>query len=142
MRELKPGAIRSRGREAWREFYASYIKSPAWWQRRHRWLEEELELERPRPLQCLGGCGKDWKLTRDDLHHCSYDRLGNEAHDDLWPLCRTCHSLLHELLDSTRSWRKLPYTLANQHALAVVQDRRSPTTSPAQNRVASLRDFL
>ena len=74
------------------------------------------------------------------MHHASYDRLGNEAHEDLWPLCRPCHTNLHDVLDSTKSWRKLSRLVANTHALSIVQRDRGvlPPVSPAQ----SLRDYL
>ncbi|MFV0435016.1 MAG: hypothetical protein ACK5LO_13680 [Leucobacter sp.] len=141
MRELKPWATRSRKREAWREFYAGYIKSPAWWRRRTQWLEEELELCGREQITCLGGCGRQWRLNRDDLHHCTYDRLGDEAHEDLWPMCRTCHDFLHQLMDSSKTWRLLPYLLANQRALSIVQDLRDPTEQ-RKSRVKSLREYL
>ncbi|MFF8819121.1 HNH endonuclease [Leucobacter sp. NPDC015123] len=53
-------------------------------------------------IVCLG-CGKPWKLKQDDLHHITYDRLGAEEHEDLWPLCRGCHTLIHDLLTSTKT---------------------------------------
>lgn len=31
-----------------------------------------------------------------DLHHISYDNLGNEADEDLCWLCRDCHTSLHK----------------------------------------------
>lgn len=140
MRELNAWARRSQGREVWREFYAGYIKSPEWFARRVRWFEEEIELSGTASITCLGGCGRKWKLSQGDLHHCSYDRLGNEAHEDLWPLCRACHDDVHYLLDSTRSWRKLDRQLANQQALRILQARYVPV-DPRSGAVA-LRSYL
>lgn len=139
MRELPSWAIKSQGRDQWRAYYATYIKSAEWHRRRVTWFEEEASLVHPNAVTCLGGCGKEWRLRRDDLHHCSYDRLGHEAHEDLWPLCRNCHDHVHQLLDSSKSWRKLPYRFANQQALAVVQQIR---TAPDTRRYESLRDYL
>ncbi len=144
MRELSPWAKRSNGREAHRAFYASYMRSPAWWQRRHRWVEEEsVLLQSGQSINCAG-CGEPWRLSRDDLHHVSYDRLGAEHHDDLWPMCRHCHTALHDLLASTPSWRKLSRELANQLALGVLLDIRDGYSARPvpKGAAAALGEFL
>lgn len=140
MRELGAHARRSQGRDVWRAFYAGYIKSPAWFARRIKWVEEEIELGGGVKISCLAGCGREWTLSRGDLHHCNYDRLGNEAHEDLWPLCRACHDDVHHLLDSTKSWRKLNRQLANNQALKILQSRHWED-EPRTNAV-SLRGYL
>lgn len=140
MRELSPWARKSQGREVWRKRYADYIASAAWYRRRMRWAEDELERIRPARIMCLGECGREWRVTRDDTHHSSYARLGNEDHEDLWPLCRACHDLLHHLLDSSKSWRRMDRRLANQQALLVVQDRHR-TKQKVQNS-RHLRNYL
>ncbi|WP_053353948.1 hypothetical protein [Leucobacter musarum] len=130
MRELRRGAKHSQGRDQHRAFYAQYIVSPAWFRRRERWAAEEAARIAPAPIQCRGGCGHQWQAGRDDLHHCSYRRLGDEAHDDLWAMCRTCHTALHRMIESTRSWRRLPRRQANQLAIAVLAGRgRRPPVS-------------
>ncbi|MBL3685670.1 hypothetical protein D3248_01690 [Leucobacter zeae] len=136
MRELSPWAIRSRGREDHRARYARYIASRAWFARREQWVSDERARTCSQMVRCWGGCGNDWRLERDDMHHVSYVRLGDEAHEDLWPLCRGCHDALHQLMDSTRSWRKLHRELANEQAIAIVRARFS-----AAPRVR-LRDYL
>lgn len=123
MRELNPWQRRSNGREAHRQFYAKYMRSPAWFSRREQWAEEELALLPVGGTIVCVGCGRGWFVRRDDLHHYSYERLGDEAHEDLWPMCRDCHVLLHEVMRSSRSWRKLATRQANELALAVVQER-------------------
>lgn len=140
MRELSPWAIRSNGRQEWREFYASYISSPKWFARREQWAEEEMRLSGGDALSCRADCGRTWSLDRGDLHHCNYDRLGNEAHEDLWALCRACHDTIHRLLDSTRSWRKLDRQLANQQALRILQTRHG--SSEVRSGTEKLRGFL
>ena len=62
-------------------------------------------------------CRRGWTL-RDDLHHLSYDRLGNERHEDLLPLCRTCHRALHRILDTSPHWRAMPRSTAS---LAIIE---------------------
>ena len=139
MRELSPWARKSRGRDAHRARYATYMASPAWFRRRDEWAREEAARLAPAPIRCRGGCGREWSPERDDLHHCDYDRLGDETHEDLWGMCRTCHTQLHDLLDSSKSWRKLPRRTANLHAIAILQSR---TTAAPVSRVAGLRDAL
>lgn len=144
MRELSPWAARSNGREQHRERYAAYMKSPDWWRRRHQWAEEELRLaSSPDGIKCFG-CSRLWRLSQDDLHHVTYDRLGHEDHEDLWPLCRGCHTLLHDLLASTGSWRKLSRRLGNQLAIGVLRDTIDGLTAAPLPRgaAAALGDYL
>lgn len=140
MRELSPWARKSQGRDEWRSFYAGYIKSPEWFRRRTRWAEDELRRIAPARVMCLGSCGKDWRVSRDDLHHSSYDRLGDEDHEDLWPLCRGCHTRLHTLLDSSRSWKRMDKWVANQQAILVIQQEHAPVSPMGAG--AGLRSYL
>lgn len=142
VRELGPWAVRSQRRENWRQFYARYISSAEWRERRRRWAEEEATRSPDGTVWCRGSCGKQWRAGKDDLHHCSYDRLGEESHDDLWPLCRSCHDLVHEVMDSTRSWRRLPKRVANEQALAYVINKNVGDVGPRETGVSSLRDYL
>lgn len=144
MRELNPWARRSNGREAHRQRYAAYMRSTAWFKRRERWSDDAAGLlsEGSGGIACLG-CRQGWKVERDDLHHLTYARLGNEAHADLWPLCRTCHTRIHSLLTSTRSWRRLTRLQANFLALEHVQNERTERPDAAgRSGTGSLRDFL
>lgn len=125
MRELGRWARKSQGRDRHRAFYARYIESAAWFRRREVWAEAEAERISPAPILCRGGCGTLWRVSVDDLHHCDYARLGNEAHEDLWAMCRSCHTALHQVLESSRSWRKLPKRQANFQAVAVLAARQS-----------------
>lgn len=120
------------------------MKSAAWFRRRSLWVEEELELIAPaRQVTCLG-CGSAWALSRDDLHHVSYARLGDEAHEDLWPMCRVCHSRLHEIMRSSKSWRKMPASRANHFALALLQEAGGLAGGSEQpsGRASTLWEFL
>lgn len=140
VRTLNAWATRSRGRDAWRAYYATYITSPEWYARRHKWAIEEARRRAGQPIMCAAGCGKAWEVKRDDLHHCDYDRLGDEHHEDLWPMCRACHDALHDLLESTKSWRKLPRRMAGTAALAVLIQHHGG--SPNRTGVGDLRSFL
>lgn len=134
MRELSPWARKSQGRSAHRAFYADYITSAAWYRRREKWVRDEETRIAPAQVMCRGGCGKAWRVDRDDLHHCDYGRLGNEAHEDLWAMCRTCHTQLHDLLESSRSWRRLPTRQANRQAIAVLTHRGAAVSLRALGR--------
>lgn len=139
VRDLSPWAKKSQGRSQYRAKYADHIQSPVWFQRRDTWAAEELRRRGDKGIVCLG-CGKPWQLHRDDMHHANYQRLGHEAHEDLWPLHRGCHTRLHELMSSSRSWRKLGREFAGRQALLLVQ--RDHGGIPLDRAAKSLRDYL
>ena len=66
--------------------YDDYLSSPAW--RRVKARQRKLVIE------ACGLCGCDGSL---DLHHMTYERVGEERPDDLVWLCRNCHSMVHVL---------------------------------------------
>ena len=109
----------SRGREVRRAKYSAYIVSSEWYRRRERW--EEAETRRLGRAPRCAGCSKPWSSRSGDMHHITYDRLGREAHDDLMPLCRGCHTLIHKVMESSSSWRRLPRRLANRQAIERVR---------------------
>lgn len=135
MRELKPNAKRSKGRDAHRAKYDAYIQSPEWFRRREEWAETERVRLGTDALVCTG-CKQSWTLKRGHLHHVTYERLEHEAHEDLWAVCETCHMRLHELMDSSKSWRKLPRTLANEFALSALRSEVSGETKTQRRRRA------
>lgn len=143
MRELRPEQQRSLGREQHRQRYAAYMVSPAWFARREKWYTEEKQRIGLPHVPCRG-CGSIWTLKKGDLHHIDYARLGNEAHDDLWAMCKNCHKGLHQLIESSKSWRNLPRRYANQWALPVFQRQlRGETPEETQaTAVASLHEYL
>lgn len=65
--------------------YAAYLESNAWKRMRAVMLEK------------AGGrcqvCNRDRRLN---VHHRTYERIGNEIPDDLIVLCEPCHKLFHE----------------------------------------------
>jgi len=64
--------------------YQEYLRTPEWIARRH----EMLRRADNRCQLC------NWN-NRLEVHHRTYDRLGNEAPEDLTVLCRECHELFH-----------------------------------------------
>lgn len=65
--------------------YAEYLRSPAWSDVKRRYRASDL------PQACM--CGE----TIVQLHHKTYERVGEERLDDLAPLCAGCHRLVHVL---------------------------------------------
>lgn len=65
--------------------YAEYLRSPAWSDVKRRYRASDL------PQVCV--CGE----TTVQLHHKTYERVGEEALTDLAPLCGDCHRLVHVL---------------------------------------------
>jgi len=53
-------------------------------------------------------CG-DWKAFNLDLHHKTYERLGQEVPSDLVRMCKFCHKLGHDLIEKKQA------TLDNMH---------------------------
>ena len=123
------------GQDARRTFYDYYITSDQWRARREAWAAWRAGGLFGKPIRCYG-CREAWILERDDLHHCDYDRLGAEANEDLWPMCRSCHEKLHQLLHAFPSYRRMPRRQANTLALGAL------SANPGDDGLTSLRDAL
>lgn len=95
----------SLGRSGNVAYTSGYLRSGAWFARRRAWFAA-IE-DSGRVVVCLV-CGAGGAL---DLHHVDYDGVrqrangswvAGEADEDLMPLCRVCHELLHAELDRRR----------------------------------------
>lgn len=125
MRKLSKHARKSALREEYRARYAAYITSAAWRAVRVGWLEE-FRLRNVVEPSCEV-CGRDWELARDDLHHHTYDRLTAELFEDLAPLCRPCHGLVHDTIRSSRHWPRMRDVAASQKVIERLRLLRAPT---------------
>ena len=105
MRPPRPGLVWSKGRFVRRACYGAWMASAEWLATRQAWHAAHLARHGAPPVCAV--CGADWSLRGGDLHHRSYDRLGNERYSDLIPLCRRCHDHLHLVLESVPAWRRL-----------------------------------
>jgi len=114
---MRPDSRMSRARFEHRARYRAYMASPAWWDRRRAWYLEELG--RSGRVECAV-CACEWTLV-DDLHHVTYERLGEESHEDLMALCREHHELLHVAWDASRAWRKMPRPAATTGIVAALR---------------------
>lgn len=65
--------------------YRDYLASSHWQSVKARYRASDL------PQDCI--CGED----DVHLHHMTYERIGAEDLEDLTPLCRNCHALIHVL---------------------------------------------
>lgn len=66
--------------------YAEYLGAPHWQDVKDRYRSSNWL-----PQECI--CGD----TDVHLHHMTYERIGEERLEDLTPLCRTCHTMIHTL---------------------------------------------
>jgi HNH endonuclease len=88
--------------------YARYLETDHWARRR----EEALEAAG----YCCERCGfygqRDAQGRRHglDVHHLSYERLGDEEQADLETLCRTCHREEHGIPGLTREQERARIT--------------------------------
>lgn len=70
--------------------YRDYIQSQRWMQRKRKYFETHEKK-----------CKACKTSRRIELHHKTYNRLGQERDADLVPLCQLCHSKVHDLFRSS-----------------------------------------
>lgn len=76
--------------------YLAYLESPEWWAKRKEALRRaNYQCER----QTLYGARHDSPL---EVHHRTYQRLGDESLDDLEVLCTACHRDQHRIRNRKR----------------------------------------
>jgi hypothetical protein len=73
----------SRGSSEWWANYQSYLASPEWERKRAKILAQ-------------GGYTCRCGARATQVHHLSYDRVGNEADSDLVGVCAACHAAEHD----------------------------------------------
>jgi hypothetical protein len=103
------------------------MASPQWTEVRRRWYGEWLARHGEEPACAV--CGGRWSLHLGDLHHRSYRRLGQEHFEDLIPLDRRCHDVVHALWDTNPAWRRLHREQANDLIIGLL---RKTINDPAQ----------
>ena len=72
-------------------YHEVYLKSDYWKMRR-------LQIMDARGYKCEL-CGSTNRL---EIHHSSYDHLGEEYDNELFCLCRDCHQLIHNLIEKRK----------------------------------------
>lgn len=68
----------------WRQRYETHLNSDKWRQLRHLVLQRDNHI-----------CQSCLLVRASEVHHKTYDRLGNEAAFDLVSLCSSCHKQIH-----------------------------------------------
>jgi hypothetical protein len=119
VRDPQPGLPWSTGRVRARAKYCDYMGSPDWQARRRTWHAAWIDRHGTRPT--CQAYDEPWALSRGDLHHRTYARLGAELFDDLVPLCRADHAALHDILDTAAGWRHLGRPAATAGIVAILR---------------------
>jgi len=73
--------------------YQAYIRSGQWQQKAYKYKKKIAKQRKDKRATCRL-CSSFGPL---DVHHLTYARLGNELMGDLLGLCRSCHTLVHDL---------------------------------------------
>lgn len=118
-----------------RAVYQSYLASRAWRDRRRAWYAAWLT-KAGTPPTCLVS-DHQWSPKTGHLHHLTYVRIGNEDDTDLVPLCARDHRRLHDVLESSPSWRRLGRAQASVGIIAMLRRRRSSQQARDGRRAAS-----
>lgn len=112
----KAGASRSWQERLWRrkglhalgfkfEEYDKYLETPHWRSfRRTVFAEQRRRLGQNRCERCPKN-GSEFKL---DVHHLTYERLGNEKVDDVQIICKECHDKIHLRDTKSRARHRAP----------------------------------
>jgi|SRR5262249_6727315 len=75
-----------RGREEWRQWYAAYLQTDEWKER------QRLVMHR------AGGICEGCRQVRAvEVHHLTYDHVGDEFLWEFVAICRECHERYHEV---------------------------------------------
>lgn len=106
--------------------YHEYIKTEAW--------RERAEAAKQRVEHRCQICNRPSKRVTLDVHHRTYERLGNERPEDLTVLCRGCH----ELYEKNRRIPSPPPTAPAPAPLSAPTTRETVSTQPSQQPVAVL----
>lgn len=85
--------------------YASYLRTPHWQDLRYRAL-----------LAAEHRCQSCNRGSQLDVHHRTYERLGEERLADLTVLCRSCHTIFHQHLDLVRPGQAKPQPQSQEEA--------------------------
>ena len=126
MRDPRPGVAWSRRRVLRRIAYGCWMASPQWLDVRRRWHLEWVQRYGDEP-SCVV-CGGAWTLAGNDLHHRTYRRLGEERFEDLVPVHRGCHDLVHAVWDANPTWQRMDRGLANDLIIGLLRRAADPGT--------------
>ena len=112
MRRRSIHAKRSQSRELYRGRVKRYMASSEWRRRRQQWVQEHRRRfgRDPRCAVCEAPWRDDARPLDErtlDLHHADYRQLGGERFEDLLPMCRDHHEVLHKLIESYPAFQRM-----------------------------------
>jgi hypothetical protein len=88
-----------------RDEYEKYLESPHWQECRKLKLDEQRDVVGYNFCEKCGGRPEATRKTALNVHHLTYERLGNELLDDLQIICRPCHDKEHGRdLETQKRW--------------------------------------
>lgn len=106
-------------------YRSGYLRSPAWWARRQRFLQGRAEIR----CECLG---ESLTERTAHVHHVSYagvrqrsdgSWVAEESDEDLMVLCAWCHERVHQLMDRDRGWSSSGRRAATVAIIRTIQRR-------------------
>jgi 5-methylcytosine-specific restriction endonuclease McrA len=87
------------------EEYDKYLETPHWQSfRRLVFAEQRRRLGR----NCCERCPKNGSEIKLDVHHLTYERLGNEKTEDVQIICKDCHDKIHLRDPKSRTRHRAP----------------------------------
>jgi len=81
--------------------YKNYLKTK-------HWKYKRISIYRKYDRRCTK-CGEAFQLIDSNVHHLTYERVGNELDEDLVLLCKECHKKVHGIETKHRqkkSWKE------------------------------------
>lgn len=112
--------------------YEDYLQSLRWLR-----LSRQFKEDHPHCHRCGG--------KSQNVHHRTYERVGNESQDDLVALCRDCHELVHLYVKSLPEARRAKALLTAHLTIgqASCRGKCEIDLKPFEHSVkVSRRDFL
>lgn len=97
--------------------YYAYINGPVWKQRRASFL-----MRRGKKCEACGHTGIM------EVHHRTYDRMGQERDSDLAVLCDPCHTVVHQLHKS------MAFTSLDEATAIVIKNGVGIAKTPRRKR--------
>jgi hypothetical protein len=120
----------------------AYMQSSEWRTRRQQWVQaSRAKFGRdPRCVVC-GAIWRDEKRPTDqctlDMHHVDYKKLGGETFDDLIPMCRAHHEVLHRLIDAFPSYQRMTRREATRQIIPRLRDEVARVRAANREKVES-----
>jgi 5-methylcytosine-specific restriction endonuclease McrA len=114
-------AVEEERRAGRRDRYDAYLASDAWQRKRAAVLR-----------RCAGICEGCSEAPAVEVHHLTYEHVGNELLFELVGVCRDCHAAAHAVADTTLLGRR------SHGSRTPARDRPSRRCAPAMTALAAI----